>query len=62
VYDLAIAGATSGDPKFTLANTHVEPGSFAYGAANRNGELTFQSVRKITANVLAPLWTIGNVA
>ncbi|MFA6289942.1 MAG: hypothetical protein WC661_21370, partial [Opitutaceae bacterium] len=41
VYDLAIAGATSGDPKFTLANTHVEPGSFAYGAANRNGELTF---------------------
>ena len=63
-HDLVLTGPATGYPVFTLANTQVEPGSFHYGNSNaaRTGELTFQSVRKITANALAALWTVGAVA
>ena len=63
-YDLVLTGPATGYPIFTLANTHVEPGSLHYGNSNasRTGEVTFQSIRHITSNALAPLWTVGAVS
>lgn len=60
-YDIVVAGPGVGFPTVTIANTYVEPGGFTYGEAYRNGELAFQSIRKITTNLLTPLFTISTL-
>lgn len=60
-HDIVISGPAAGFPEVTIKGTHVEPGSFVFGAAPRTGELTFQSIRDVAANELAALWEIGVV-
>lgn len=59
---LVIAGAGSGKPTFTLNGTHVEASGFEWGGATRTGEVTFQSIRATSSNLLAALWSIGSTA
>jgi hypothetical protein len=60
-HDIVVAGPAVGWPSITIANTHVEPGSYVYGAGQRNGPLTFQSIRLPEENMLGDLWSIGVV-
>ncbi len=62
-YALAVAGvAASGAPAVTLNNAFIEDGaSYLYAPdKSRTGRLKFTTIRTITSNVLASLWTIGN--
>lgn len=61
-YDLVIAGESSGKPSVTLKNTLLVPGGFNYGEKFRLGDLTFETVRQISSNALAALWTISTVS
>jgi hypothetical protein len=62
LHDLVITGAGSGQPTFTLHRTMVEAAGFEWGGAARMGELTFQSVRGISSNLLTALWSVGTTA
>lgn len=60
-HDITVAGPAAGWPSITIKNTHVEPGSYVYGAGQRNGPLTFQSIRLPAEDVLSELWAVGAV-
>jgi hypothetical protein len=62
LHNLVISGAGSGMPTFTLNRTMVEAAGFEWGGAARMGQLTFQSVRGLTSNLLSSLWSIGSTA
>lgn len=63
-HNAVIAGAATGKPSVTLANTYpAESGQLGYGATlNRTGQVTLRAVRKVTSDALSALWTIGTVA
>ncbi|MDR2981990.1 MAG: hypothetical protein LBV12_07050 [Puniceicoccales bacterium] len=61
--DLIVQGKSTGSPMFTLKNTLLESSGGVYGNnARRVGEVLFRNVRKGSAGVLEPLWTIGTVS